>query len=307
MPKILYESHRISPARRATIDRVNTIVREYGAKGFSLTLRQLYYQFVSRGWIENSKREYNRLGETVSIGRMVGLIDWSAIADRLRELHQRSHWQHPRDIIRDASEAYHIDLWEDQPEYVEVWVEKDALSDVVRKACHEFDVPYLVCRGFNSQTALWEAGQRIAQRDDWGQHVTILHLGDHDPSGVDMTRDNRDRVSMFAQRPVEVERIALTMDQVDEYQPPPNPAKETDSRARRYIEQYGPESWELDALDPVTLTRIIQNHIRAHLDQEQFDAKVRERTEARALLKRVADKWDTVATAVSKRGRKGKP
>ena len=136
--------------------------------------------------------------------------------------------------------------------------EKDALSEVVQKAAEPWDVTWFACRGYVSQSAMWRAAQRF-EAD--GRDGVIIHLGDHDPSGIDMTRDIEDRMCVTFGANLEVRRIALNMDQVREFNPPPNPTKLTDSRSAAYVAKYGQESWELDALDPALLMGLIENEI----------------------------------------------
>jgi hypothetical protein len=122
----------------------------------------------------------------------------------------------------------------------------------------------------------------------------VIHLGDHDPSGIDMTRDNTDRLAMFAREEVEVRRIALNMAQIIEYEPPPNPAKETDSRAEGYIAKYGAKSWELDALDPKVIDTLIENEIRDFIDEDRWEKAEAGEVLRRATLKAASDNWDKV-------------
>jgi len=292
MPKMKFVSKNISPDRLKVIDQANEIVEEYAEQGFGLTLRQLYYQFVARDLMKNTFRNYKRLGDIISDGRLAGLIDWNAIDDRLREMHGHAHWSSPGGIVEACAQQFRYDLWSDQPYHVEVWVEKDALSGIVAQAAGALDVGYLVCRGFASQTALWEAGQRLRNKAANGKKPVVLHLGDHDPSGMDMTRDNRDRTSMFARDAVRFERIALNMDQIEQYEPPPNAAKESDSRAAGYIAEYGESSWELDALDPKVLADIIKKNIDRFRDKKLFAARLAEQDEAREQLTTVARRWE---------------
>lgn len=302
MPVQSYVEKRISADRLLLIKQANAIIDEYSAKGFSLTLRQLYYQFVSRGLLENKDREYKRLGDVISDGRMTGLIDWDAITDRLRQMNVRPHWESPQEFLSSVGPQFYIDHWLNQPRRVEVWVEKDALSDIVRRACHPLDVPYMVCRGFASQTAMWEAGTRMLDKyHDTGQRTLVIHLGDHDPSGIDMTRDIIDRLNIFTEGYdiVEMKRIALNMDQVDKYSPPPNPAKESDSRAAGYIERYGDQSWELDALEPSILDALITTTIEAEVDQDEWAKSQKIVSDGREVLGKVAKHYDQVALFVN--------
>lgn len=294
MPKICYQARSFSAVSRDLIDRANEIIAEYEAQDFDLTLRQLYYQMVARNIIANRQQEYKRLGSIINDARLAGLIDWDRINDLTRELRAVSHWDSPADIISSAARSFHIDKWADQDERVEVWVEKDALRNVVERACTALDVAYFACRGYVSQSEMWAAAQRFIRYDENGQPPLIIHLGDHDPSGIDMTRDIADRLAMFGAN-VGVDRIALNMDQIEEYAPPPNPAKTTDSRFNGYIRLYGEESWELDALDPATLNTLITNAVQAHRNDTRWRAAVRLENGYRADLQQAANRWDEVA------------
>lgn len=252
---------------RALIIKANEIIEEYSAQGYSLTLRQLYYQFVARDLIPNTERSYKNLGSVINDGRLAGYIDWSAIEDRTRNVSAAPHWDSPADVIQAARDSYQIDMWADQPRRVEVWIEKNALTGVIHSTCRELHVPYFACIGYVSQSEQWRAFQRSLNHP-----VTILHLGDHDPSGIDMTRDNDDRLNMVFGGDVEMIRIALNMDQIEQYNPPPNPAKVKDSRFEQYLQDYGPDSWELDALEPSVINDLIRTHVDDIRDDELFNA-----------------------------------
>lgn len=295
MPRIAYVEKRFTAA---TLDLINTAERicaEYAAQGFDLTLRQLYYQFVARGLLANKQTEYKRLGSIVNDARLAGLLDWDYIVDRTRNLRGLPHWQAPESIIRSAAASYRTDRWAEQPHRVEVWIEKDALVGVIQGVCERHDVDYFSCRGYTSQSELWGAAQRLARYERRGQKPVVIHLGDHDPSGIDMTRDITERLELFGAERVEVCRIALNMPQVEEYQPPPNPAKLTDSRAGGYIRRFGPSSWELDALDPTTLDRLIEDEIWAWRDADLWETATRSMEAERAQLTAACQRWDEVS------------
>lgn len=239
MSRRKYKDIRFQAKSLDTIDKVNSIVAEYEAQGYELTLRQVYYQLVARGFIPNNERSYKNLGNLINDGRLAGLIDWYAIVDRTRNLRGNSHWDRPEDVIDSARYSYMLDRWENQPNYVEVWVEKDALIGIVSQICRELDVPHFSCRGYTSQSEMWSAAQRFIRQDYRGSR-TIIHLGDHDPSGIDMTRDIQERMDMFG-ADVFVKRVALTMEQIETFCPPPNPTKLSDARASGYIREYGHE------------------------------------------------------------------
>ena len=278
MPKIAYVSKRFGGRARAVINNSNDIISEYKAQGFDLTLRQLFYVHVSRGQLPNKQSEYKRLGDIINDARMAGQVDWEAIVDRTRHVRKNSHWNGPSEIVKSCAEQFQIDKWAGQPKYCEVYVEKDALIGVVEPICSALDVPCLSCRGYASQSEVWSSAQRLIGHLKQGQKVTVFHLSDHDPSGLDMSRDLQDRFDKFSDwcggDRIKVERIALTMAQVKHYNPPPNPAKETDSRFAGYRSQFGDKSWELDALDPKTLTALIAKHVKSVRDDRRWTLRV---------------------------------
>ena len=287
MARIKYVDRNFSEASLAVIWQADEIIGAYQEAGYRLTLRQLYYQFVARGLLPNKDTEYKRLGSIINDARLAGLIDWLALEDRTRELESNPHWNGVGHIIDSCAQQYRIDLWKRQPTRVEVWIEKEALAGVVDRICTDLDVPYLSCRGYLSQSEAWVAGQRFLRYEDAGQQVVVLHLGDHDPSGIDMTRDNAARLATFG-CDAEVRRIALNMDQIEALRPPPNPAKITDSRATGYIDRFGRSSWELDALDPQAIADLIERNVAELRDVALWNEDVQEQDDGRQRLEDIA-------------------
>lgn len=270
--------------RQATIAKANEIIESYQAQGYRLTLRQLYYQFVSRDLIPNSERSYKNLGSTINEGRLAGLIDWDAIEDRVRVPKRASQWESIESLVESAVYAYRLPRWNGQDNYVELWVEKDALAGVLQPLAEEFHVTLMVNRGYSSQSAMYESAGRFRNASHRHDSLHLLYLGDHDPSGEDMVRDIRDRFEMFGVE-VTVEKLALTMAQVEQYDPPPNPAKMTDSRAKGYVEKHGDSSWEVDALPPEVLSALIRKAIASKLDRAKMDVIIaREQKDKAALV-----------------------
>lgn len=292
MPKIQYKDIKFQSKSLVLIQLVNAVIAEYDAQGYELTLRQVYYQLVARGYIPNNERSYKNLGNLINDGRLAGLIDWYAIIDRTRNLRGNSHWETPESVIESAKYAYMLDRWKDQPNYVEVWVEKDALIGIVSQVCKKLDVPHFSCRGYTSQSEMWSAAQRFI-RQNHRESRTIIHLGDHDPSGIDMTRDIQERLEMFG-ADVFVKRVALTMEQIQTYNPPPNPTKLSDARASGYIAEFGHECWELDALEPKVITELIRNEVTALLDADLLlEVENKERTDKENIQK-ICDSYEDV-------------
>ena len=293
MPKICYITKDFSGKTRKVIDQANVIIEEYVAQDFVLTLRQLYYQFVARGFLDNTQKQYKRLGEIVSDARLAGEIDWDHLTDRTRNLESLPHWSGPADILESCSKQFRIDKWADQEYRPEVWIEKEALAGVFERVCEELVVPYFSCRGYNSQSEMWAASQRLRRYLDGGQTPIIFQFGDHDPSGIDMTRDIKDRLETFLAG-AEQKRLALNMDQVKTHSPPPNPAKTTDSRYASYIRIHGTESWELDALDPTILAGLVRDAIEGIRDDDAWEKAAKTENEHKRLLSSASKNWETI-------------
>jgi len=307
MPKIRYRTFKFKPETLERIDKVNQIVQQYAAQGIYLTLRGIYYQFVSRDWFPeswkdpktgstNNEKSYDKLGNIIADGRLAGLIDWDGVVDRTRQVRELNSWRNPQTIVKACSEQFRLDKWANQDHYIEVWVEKDAALGSIETVCNENFVPYMSCRGYASASEIWTAGHNRFKPRVHKKKCHVLYLGDHDPSGLDMPRDLQERLDMFTRAPggVSLERLALNMDQVDQYNPPPNPTKMTDSRAAKYVEEYGETCWELDALDPVVIRDLIQNAIDQYKDVDRWQEALDEEKEARGHLASIARNWEDV-------------
>lgn len=258
---------RLSNANKKRLAEINAILEEYIADGYRLTLRQLYYQLVSRDFIPNQQKEYKALMNILAKGRMAGVVDWDAIEDRVRRPILPYWVTGIENAIEDTIGQYRLNRMEGQDSTIEVWVEKDALSGVLSRVTNKYHIRLMVNRGYTSISALYEAQKRLNDGD------TILYFGDHDPSGLDMLRDIKDRMLNFG-LDIDVVPVALTMDQVRAFNPPPNPAKFEDPRADWYIAEYGHTSWELDALPPRELIRLCEEAITQRIDLDQYNSMV---------------------------------
>ena len=290
-----YKEHNFRQSTLDVVERANEIIADMARQGYVLTLRQLYYQFVRRNWIANKEREYKRLGSIVTDAREAGLMDWLAIEDRGRTCYGPACEEDPTNIVRGIDAELKFDHWARQDHYVEVWVEKQALENVIARSCDRLDVRYMACKGYLSASEAWRAGLRFQRAQADGKAAVMIHLADHDPSGLDMTEDNRNRIHLFAEsHDVRVRRLALNMDQVEEHRPPPNPAKVTDSRFAGYQAVHGNESWELDALNPSTLDDLITSAVEEYIDRDIWDEVLAEEDAARRPLAALSDNWDAV-------------
>jgi hypothetical protein len=329
--RIRYIDKKFRADSMAIITAANAICQTYEG---SLTLRQLYYQFVARDLLPNTSQSYNRLQSVISDARMAGEFDWDYIIDRTRNLVDRPTWESPAKLIAAAAEQYRSDLWAPQKRRVEVWIEKDAAIGTIERVCQLNHVPYFSCRGYTSASEMWSAATRVGEYLRNGEQTLILHIGDHDPSGLDMTRDIEDRLRTFIHQdwvnefgfthgnsrggirssmravmqdqggtitdgmPWQVRRIALTLDQIEEYSPPPNPAKQSDDRYNKYVAATGlTESWELDALDPAIMEALIQDEIERFRDDVALAKAERKQEEDRLVLTNISNRWDEVRSA----------
>jgi hypothetical protein len=298
-----YRPHRFTSAAQETVDQANVIINELQAEGHTLTLRQIYYQLVARGLMPNEDKEYKRLGRLITRARESGITDWLAIEDRGRSAYSTHTEEDPEEVLYGIENGLVFDQWERQDHYIEVWVEKAALEGVIARPCNRLDITYMACRGYLSASEAWRAGLRFAKAIRNGKEPILIHLADHDPSGLNMTDDNRDRVRLFAENNhIQVRRIALNMDQVHQYNPPPNPAKETDSRAPAYVEKYGHSSWELDALNPSVLDDLITSTIDEYRNVDIWDKTLDKQKEARKPLEALGENWSEVQDFLEREG-----
>lgn len=294
MPKIEYIPKNFRQTSLELIHRINNVITEYETQGYSLTLRQVYYQMVARDIIPNNERSYKNLGALINDARLAGLIDWNAIEDRTRNIRGLTHWETPGDVIKAAAYNYHLDYWQDQENYVEVWVEKDALVGVVGRICDQLDLKYFSCRGYVSQSEMWVAAKRLEKRKREGKNIILLHLGDHDPSGIDMSRDILDRLNVFETEDIEFKRLALNMEQIEEYNPPPNPTKLSDSRATKYLSDFGHECWELDALEPKVIDALIKDNVLKFRDEKKYNRIKKQEALGIEFLEEIAENFDRI-------------
>jgi hypothetical protein len=293
--KQIYKKYNPRSEAKALIEKSNEILEDYASQDFDMTVRQLYYQLVAQDIIQNSQKSYDRIVTIINKARVGGLIDWNYIVDRTRNLQSINHWNSPCEILEIASTQFRVDKWEDQPFRPEVWIEKEALAGVFERVCNELDVPFFACRGYASQSELHVAAKRLERwHRDFNQTPLIFHFGDHDPSGIDMTRDMKDRFEMFSACEIKVERLALNISQIKQYNPPPQLVKPTDSRAKVYIKEFGSNSWELDALNPATLARLVREQINSVIDRDAWQFAEEKQKVGQATLSEISGNFRRV-------------
>lgn len=290
--KKAYENWNPNNESRQLLDTCDGIIRAYMGQGYDLTLRQLYYQLVARDEIPNTLKSYNRIKNIIGRGRMAGMIDWDAIEDRARSTVSVGTWESPASIIDAAARQFKLDLWERQPWHIEVMCEKDALSGVLEPACMRERVNFTANKGYSSLSHLYRMGRRL-KAHGYDKKIAVLYFGDFDPSGLDMDRDLQDRLSLFSDwTHIEFTRAALTVPQIEEFNPPPNPAKLTDSRAEGYIAEHGNTSWELDAVEPAELERLVRQWVAQYRNDNLWAEDKAQEDEYLADLREFAETYD---------------
>lgn len=283
-------------SKEEVIENIINIVDDYAAEGYILTLRQLHYQLVTNNWIINHDTAYKKLGNILDDCRYAGIIDWNAIEDRGRVPYIPYSVIDVEDALNDTVEQYRLNRQRGQKNAIELWTEKDALSGILRRTTQKYHIQLVVNKGYTSSSAIYNAYQRVVGNIRNKQFTTILYFGDHDPSGLDMIRDIRERLTLMlskgeyqidAESFLEVLPIGLTMEQIRKYNLPPNPTKLTDSRSDKYIANFGKTCWEVDALKPQVLTQIVETNIVKVINVKLYKEVVAEEKEGVEELKQI--------------------
>lgn len=287
-----YQNLRFERRSAELIELINDIVGEYERDGLILTVRQLYYQLVARDVIPNTEKSYKSITSLVNKAKLAGYVDWEMFEDRTRHFRSPTTWDNVKDFMSQTREWYAEDLWDNQDCRIYCIVEKDALFGVLQGVCSRNQVPLLPARGYPSSTVIRAFCVDVLMSHP-DQTAHILHLGDHDPSGIDMSRDLIDRIGLFTEGEVQVEfhRLALNYEQIEELKPPPNPAKTTDPRNKDYKRKFGVSSWELDAVEPRALEKLVQENITELRDGRVWNARFEEMQANKERLNEITEKY----------------
>lgn len=245
-----------------------------------MTVRQVYYRLVAALLIENTRSSYQGVSRALVAARQDGTIPWAWIEDRLRRPRHVSMWKTLPDFLETVRHAYQRDVWQSQPQLVEVWLEKDALSGIFEDVLSPYGITLNVGRGYDGWSSLHEAARRYIAV---GKPVTILYFGDFDPSGEDMVRSLRERLRFFDCTP-EVIKCALTHEDVTTYNLPPDFTKASDSRAAAFVQKFGDMAVELDALPPDVLQARLVSAVEGNMDLKALKQTGTQEKKDRAML-----------------------
>jgi hypothetical protein len=295
------------------LEQILSVLREYSAMNIRLTNRQLYYQLVAGDMIPNAVEIYKRICTFLTDARYGGYIDWESIEDRGRVPSMPLEFNDIKERMELALNNYRLKRWSDQEYYVELYCEKQAMESVFKPVAQKYHIFFGYNKGYSSASTMYDLAQRVKEQIVNGKICIILYAGDHDASGKDMIRDVRERITEFltcGDDPVQellndnydaydyvdisnnfqVVPIALNMIQIKKYNPPSNPAKITDPRAKNYIKEFGNVSWELDALKPNVLMKIAEDNIQNYLDVDKYNAWIKKEEKDMITLRKISDK-----------------
>ena len=254
----------------------NILYSYYEEYGIRMTVRQVFYQINSHpeytDLISFDKNGYIAVVNALKRGRKDGHIHYDLIEDRTRQPSGVLMWHNKQQCAEMFIDAYRLNVWDYQPNYFEVWLEKSALYGVVHPVTEKYGVTLQVCRGYPSLSTFYDATKRIGDGD------TIIYLGDHDATGLDIDRNIVDTFADDFNIIVDVERIGLRYKDIKKYKLPPNPLKKADPRSGNY--EYDKQA-ELDALPPNILMNRVRHHIKKHMDMEMFDETLNDQEKER--------------------------
>lgn len=266
-------------ARRtwAEIDFIKLAIYEYCRRYQPLTVRQLYYAMVVQGLIDKTEGEYKqticRLAKEM---RLAGELPWEWMVDNTRWIRKPISFGSLADCVEQSAQTYRRSLWQQSAEYVEVWLEKDALSGVLFEVTRQYDAPLMVTRGYPSLSYLRSAAESIVTN---GKPTTIYYFGDFDPSGADISRNIEERLRQFiteladcyrCQPPLFfLDRVAVNEWQIDEWVLPTRPTKYSDSRSKAFGSA---QSVEVDAIPPEQLRDLVRSNLSRHISADALAA-----------------------------------
>jgi len=273
------------------------IVEDYQQQDIIQTLRGYYYDLVSEGLIPNAIEIYKKMGKLISDLRYSGHIDWSAMEDRARKKEMHIEWDNIDDALKTITHIYRLPRWQDQDKYIEFFTEKDTMYPRLAPLTNKYHIPLCINRGYASSSVIYDLSKRVIEKLEDGKEVVILYLGDHDPSGLNMIEDMEKRLTEFLEDGREyiepnfkIIHVALTKEQIKKYNLPPNPAKMSDTRSKKYIEEHGSISWEVDAMKPQIMRAIVEKEILNHIDVDKYNAWIKKEEKEKQALKEFGEK-----------------
>jgi hypothetical protein len=264
------------------------------SREWPVTIRQLFYRMIGMEGITNDSKSYKLISRVITKARRDQRCAREWICDRTRPTYEPNVWSNPRDYAEAVKRGYRRDYWQSQPYHLEIWSEKDTITGSIEDLANELGLTVRVARGFNSETRVYEIAKILA---DTGKRNVVLFLGDHDASGRDIERDWKKRLLQNGSGPFNLRRLAIHPEDIKKFDLPPQRVKFTDSRALKFIDKYGQQCVELDALPPTELRRRIRESVEGLLDRRAWDRAIEvEKVELQNIIETVGA-WPTLNTA----------
>jgi len=251
---------------KAAVTSVRDTIRRLLEESHPQTVRQVFYALTVKGAVAKHEGEYKQTVIRLLVNmREAGVIPFNWIADHTRWMRKPSSFTGIEACLNACAESYRRSLWASMPVYVEIWCEKDAMAGVLLEETEVYDVPLMVAKGYSSISFLHSAAKAIEAK---GKPTFIYHFGDLDPSGVDAARDIEAKLRRYApEAEIHFERPAVTRAQVEEWNLPTRPTKQTDTRAKKFGNA---TSVELDAIPAQKLRALVRECIERHIDKQQL-------------------------------------
>jgi hypothetical protein len=281
-------SKKVRGKSKRSLDLIDAMF-EIAEAAHTITGRGVGYKLFARALIESMKDgPVAAVYRLLRIAREEGRIPWPWIVDENRTLEVAATWDNPDQLIRAARRSYRRDFWKDQPVQVEVWSEKGTVRGVLAPVLDEYGVGFRVLHGFSSATTIYNAAQAARKY----RPLKVFYVGDYDPSGMCMSeRDLPNRLAKYGGEHVTLRRIALTSHHLADLQSFPASDKEDDPRYEWFVENYGDQCWELDAMDPNELRATVEAWIRSEIDMEAWArCEIVQKAEQES-LQHFFDKW----------------
>ncbi len=257
--------HSRHRATKAEVEERRNLLLAIIYDGKPMTVRQVFYQATVRGLVEKAESGYAKVQTDLTVMRRAGDLPYDWLADNTRWQRRPRTFSSVEEALKETAKFYRKSLWDDADAYVEIWLEKDALSGVIYPITSMYDVPLMVARGYASLSFLYSAAEYINELD---VPAYIYHLGDFDPSGVNAGEKIEETLRELApDAEIYFERIAVTPEQIERWDLPTRPTKASDTRAKGF----GNISVELDAIEPNRLRQIVRRAIEQHLPRHQFE------------------------------------
>ncbi len=235
------------------------------------TVRAVCYRLFVAGLIDDmSKNSTSKVSRHLVNAREEGAIPWAWVVDENRQAERAATWDNPDQVIQTAVLQYRKDYWRDQPHWVEVWSEKGTVRGTLAPVLNKYGITLRVMHGYSSATVLHDVAMET-QGDE--KPLTILYVGDLDPSGLAMSSiDIPERLARYG-GDADIRRVALTHADVYVHDLPSFAAetKVKDPRHRWYVERYGQQCWELDAMPPPILREIVEGAILGFIDPDAWE------------------------------------